>query len=274
MRAQLTSDASAYRDLAFPFLQGDPVRHLIILTSVQEHADSPRSEPAYFVSVHDGPEDAVVGAAMRAPGRLVYLGALRPEYAEIVADALLEVLPDVPGVAGDRVVAARFADRWCARLGCRATEVRGARLHKLDRLTPLPADGLPRLMTADDVELVAAWGADGFAQEIGGNYLDWSRLHLRERRLWLWTADEEPVSMVAHHLPVFGVCRVGPVYTPPEHRRHGYAGALTSHVSAEILSAGNQACLYTNLADPTSNSIYHHAGYRPVADFVEMEFSA
>jgi predicted GNAT family acetyltransferase len=64
------------------------------------------------------------------------------------------------------------------------------------------------------------------------------------------------------------------VYTPPEHRRQGYAGALTSHVSAEIRSAGNQACLYTNLADPTSNSIYQQVGYRPVADFVEVEFSA
>lgn len=272
MRAQLTSDASAYRELVFPFLQRDPVRNLIILTSVQEHANNPRSEhePAYFVSVYD---DAVAGAAIRAPGRLIYLGALQPEYAEIVADAFFEAVPDAPGVAGDRVVADRFADRWCARRGCRATEVRAARLHKLDTLTPLPADGQPRLMTAADVELVAAWGADGFGQEIGGDYLDWSRLHLRERRLWLWTVDDEPVSMVAHHLPVFGVCRVGPVYTPPEHRRQGYAGALTSQVSAQIRSAGNQACLYTNLADPTSNSIYQHVGYRPVADFVEVEFS-
>lgn len=40
-----------------------------------------------------------------------------------------------------------------------------------------------------------------------------------------------------------------------------------------ILADGNQACLFTDLSNPTSNKIYHQAGYRPVADFVEAEFS-
>jgi predicted GNAT family acetyltransferase len=90
----------------------------------------------------------------------------------------------------------------------------------------------------------------------------------------MWEVDGEPVSMAGYHLPIFGVCRVGPVYTPPEHRRHGYAGALTSHVSARILAQDNQACLYTDLSNPTSNKIYHQAGYRQVADFVDVEFTA
>ena len=88
------------------------------------------------------------------------------------------------------------------------------------------------------------------------------------------TAADVPVSMVGYHRPQYGVCRVGPVYTPPEHRRHGYAGALTVHVTAGILADGNQACLYTDLANPTSNKIYQQAGYRPVADFVDVEFTA
>ena len=34
--------------------------------------------------------------------------------------------------------------------------------------------------------------------------------------MWIWEADGEPVSMVGFHHPVFGVSRVGPVYTPPD----------------------------------------------------------
>jgi predicted GNAT family acetyltransferase len=79
--------------------------------------------------------------------------------------------------------------------------------------------------------------------------------------------------MVGYHSALFGVCRVGPVYTPPERRRHGYGGALTSHVTGRILAEGNQACLYTDLANPTANKIYHQAGYRPVADFVDVDFT-
>jgi len=67
---------------------------------------------------------------------------------------------------------------------------------------------------------------------------------------------------------------VGPVYTPPEHRRHGYAGALTGEITTRILAQSNQPCLYTDLANPTSNKIYAQLGYVPVADFIDLTFTA
>lgn len=273
---RVTSDAAAFEQTVFPFLQQDPVLHTIIMSNVHERAAGTyrsEDEPSYYVSVHDASGD-VVGAAMRTPGRMVYLGALQAEHAEAVADAYLDVLTDQIGVAGDRPAARRFADRWCEQRGGTATESKATRLHKLGTLTPLSADGSPRLMTDGEIELVADWAKDGFAEELGGDYLDWAKDHLRNKTMWIWETGGEPVSMVGYHRPLFGVCRVGPVYTPPERRRHGYAGALTSHVSAEILAQGNQACLYTDLANPTSNKIYHVAGYRPVADFVDLEFTA
>ncbi|HET6988721.1 MAG TPA: GNAT family N-acetyltransferase [Kribbella sp.] len=274
MDVRLTSDPKAFEQTVFPFLQQDPVLHTIIMTNVHERANgTARAEdgPSYFASVHDGD---VVGVAMRTPGRAVYLGALREDLAEVVADAYADVLPELSGVAGDQAVAKRFAERWCERHGGRATQTVGTRLHRLGTLTPLSADaGGPRPMRADEVDLVSSWGNEGFAEQLRGGYREWAERQLEQETLWIWEADGEPVSMVGYHLPIFGVCRVGPVYTPRERRRHGYAGALTSHVSAEILAQGNQACLYTDLANPTSNKIYHQAGYRPVADFVDVEFT-
>jgi GNAT superfamily N-acetyltransferase len=275
MDVRVTSDPRAFERTVFPFLQQDPVLHTIIMSNVHERANGTaraEDEPSYFVSVHDGD---VVGVAMRTPGRGVYLGALREDLAEVIADAYVDVLPELSGVAGDRPAATRFAARWCERRGGQATETKGTRLHRLGELTPLSADGgSPRPMRADEVDLVSRWGIDGFAEELGSGYREWAERQLRQQTMWIWAADGEPVSMVGYHLPIFGVCRVGPVYTPPERRRHGYAGALTSHVSAEILAQGNQACLYTDLANPTSNKIYHQAGYRPLADFVDVEFVA
>jgi GNAT superfamily N-acetyltransferase len=276
MEVRVTSDPQAFEQTVFPFLQQDPVLHTIIMSNVHERAigTAPaESEPSYFVSVHD-PD--VVGVAMRTPGRGVYLGALQEDLAEPIADAYADVLPELPGVAGDRPAARRFAQRWVERRGGSLTETRGTRLHKLIDLAPLAAQGGARPMRADDVDLVAAWG-DGFAAEIADEIATdnngWAEQRLEEGTLWIWEANGEPVSMVGYHLPLFAVCRVGPVYTPPEHRRHGYAGALTSHVSELILADGNQACLYTDLANPTSNKIYHQAGYRPVADFVDVDFT-
>jgi GNAT superfamily N-acetyltransferase len=273
MEVRVTSDPVAFEQTVFPFLQQDPVLHTIIMTNVHERAAGAyrsEREPGYYVSVHDG---EVVGAAMRTQARPVYLGGIRPEYAEVVADAYLDLVPELGGVAGNREAVTRFADRWLAHRGGTATETKATRLHKLETPTTLTAEGAPRLMKATETELVAAWSADGFGDEFSEPDLEWAELNLKSERMWIWEADGEPVSMVGYHHAVFGVCRVGPVYTPPEHRRHGYAGALTSHVSAVILAQGNQACLYTDLANPTSNKIYHQAGYRPVADFVDVEFT-
>ena len=67
--------------------------------------------------------------------------------------------------------------------------------------------------------------------------------------------------------------RVAPVYTPPEMRGRGYAGAATAAVSQAALDAGvREVVLYTDLANPTSNALYQRLGYRPVEDRVVLSF--
>jgi predicted GNAT family acetyltransferase len=68
--------------------------------------------------------------------------------------------------------------------------------------------------------------------------------------------------------------RIGPIYTPPELRRRGYASALTADLTQMLLYRGSRFCfLFTDLANPTSNSIYQQIGYRPVADVDQWSFS-
>jgi predicted GNAT family acetyltransferase len=68
--------------------------------------------------------------------------------------------------------------------------------------------------------------------------------------------------------------RIGPVYTPPELRGRGYGSALTAAVTERLLGSGLRFCfLYTDLANPTSNSIYQRIGYRPVSDVDLWTFS-
>jgi predicted GNAT family acetyltransferase len=63
------------------------------------------------------------------------------------------------------------------------------------------------------------------------------------------------------------------VYTPPEHRRRGYATALVAELSRFLLERGHRACfLYTDLANPTSNAIHERIGYQRIADAAEIRF--
>ena len=274
MATRVTGDAGEFRATVFPFLERDPVLNTLILTNVAERADGNRPAEegdSVFVSVHDAAGD-VIGATMRTPGRPIYLGALDdrlvPELVEVYAD----LVPDADGVGGSRPAATAFAHRWTDLKQTAFNETMATRLYRLGDLVRLPASGVPRPATEADVDLAAAWVAVDFGREISDN-TEWAKKHIDHGTLWFWEADGTPVSMVGHHLPVFGVSRVGPVYTPAEFRRNGYAGALTAHVSAEILAAGNQACLFTDQANPTSNKIYQNAGYHPLADFVVLSFT-
>ncbi len=81
------------------------------------------------------------------------------------------------------------------------------------------------------------------------------------------------VSLAGKTRPMPHGIVIGPVYTPPELRGHGYASAVTAGLSQHLLDSGYQfVALFTNLANPISNSIYMKIGYKPLGDFNEYKF--
>ena len=81
--------------------------------------------------------------------------------------------------------------------------------------------------------------------------------------------------MAASARPTKRAIAVNGVYTPREWRRRGYATACVAALSELLLQRGFELCvLYTDLSNPTSNSIYTQIGYRPLRDFLMFELSA
>jgi predicted GNAT family acetyltransferase len=77
----------------------------------------------------------------------------------------------------------------------------------------------------------------------------------------LWLRDGDPVSLAGITRQTAGMVRAAPVYTPPAHRGHGYAAAVTAAVSRAALDAGaREVLLFTDLANPTSNRVYERLG--------------
>jgi predicted GNAT family acetyltransferase len=78
--------------------------------------------------------------------------------------------------------------------------------------------------------------------------------------------------MAANSEPVEGVVCVQAVFTPPERRNRGYAGACVSDLSGLMREGGYRCMLYTDLGNPTSNSLYRRIGYRAVAEGLRYLF--
>jgi predicted GNAT family acetyltransferase len=85
--------------------------------------------------------------------------------------------------------------------------------------------------------------------------------------------DGGPVSFAGYGNETRHGVRIGPVYTPPEHRSRGYASAVVAGLSQQLLDEGRRFCfLFTDLANPTANRLYARLGYKPVCDAAEIVF--
>ncbi|WP_431952456.1 GNAT family N-acetyltransferase [Nocardia lijiangensis] len=277
MRIEITRDAAVYRAATGTFLSRDFLRHTVIATGIANHVEGVQAADATsrFLSVHAA-DDTVVGVAMRAGGREVYLGELPAESLRPVAEAFAAVAPGNTGVEGLVADAEAFAEHWSALRGVERRELFRTRLFRLGELRfPAGVTGAPRRAVDRDVALCVAW-SDAMCTESGLPSPYPSPSVIRQRvaagRWWLWEAGGHPVSLVAHQVPAGGWARIGPVYTPPGERGHGYASALTAHVSRILRRRGLDVCLFTDLANPTANRIYRAIGYEPVHDFANFVF--
>ena len=144
---------------------------------------------------------------------------------------------------------------------------------------PAEVPGRPRAATRADRNLLVSWLRAFTAEALGD-----VESPAQDSERWvddrlggaggvvLWEVDE-PVSLAGWGGRTPNGIRIGPVYTPPEHRRRGFGSAVTAAVSAEQLAAGRRFCfLYTDLANPTSNRIYVDIGYEPVCDSADYAF--
>jgi hypothetical protein len=128
-------------------------------------------------------------------------------------------------------------------------------------------------MTDSDEKLVWEWMA-GFVRDVGVSAppTGFVQSLLDERKLFFWDDDGPRCMVAAGRDSPHGAC-ITTVYTPREHRRSGYATAAVAAISRNLLNAGKHfCCLYTDLSNPTSNSIYAKIGYEPVRDDVELVF--
>ena len=156
-----------------------------------------------------------------------------------------------------------------------ATPFQGTRLYELLKLGEVPRiEGRLRQAGPNDRSLMILW-TRAFQDEIGESASD-TELRvdraLAAGQLWLWDQNGETTSMAVAREPAQGVVRLSGVYTPPEKRKHGYAAACVHALSKHLRDCGYRCILYTDLGNPTSNSVYRRIGYKAVAEALRYRF--
>ena len=237
--------------------------------------------PPYFAVVQQAGQ-LLAAALMTPPHNLLVFAAGEAEAAfDLLARSLHEQHWPVPGVLGPSPAALAFAQTWQRLSGQGYVIEDHERVYELRQVIwpPQPV-GAMRAAISADLDLLAGW-LFSFWQEALPNEpyrledaLEAAQQKIIDRDYYVWDTGTV-VALAGRSRPTpHGYC-IGPVYTPPQQRGQGYATALTAALSQLLLDGGKQfTALFTNLANPTSNSIYQKIGYRPVCDFDKYRFVA
>ena len=259
----------------------DEARHNLILGIAGTIRDRPGyyAEHSFWLVVHDGDDDVLAVALQTPPFNLAVARPAREGALEALARGIATEGVELPGVSGAAPEAETFADSWATLTGGERSARMRQRIYQASEIRAVAGvAGTARLATVADRELLIDW-ADAFNEEVRADAphgdtakgVD-ARLASDAAGFMLWE-DGQPASIAGWGGATPNGVRVGPVYTPPDLRRRGYASAVTAAASASQLAAGRRFCfLYTDLANPTSNRIYMDLGYEPVCDAIDYSF--
>ncbi len=276
MTLVLTADGDEFRDRTWGFLEQRMdcnVLATVLIAVLRARSPDVRPLFAYWLD----PSGSVIAASLRTPPHPLITSALTEEQAQRLIEAWLAEDADLPGANGEPATARALAAAWRARTGGTTSLERDMAMHTLEQVIDPPHPPAGRLRQAQnaDRELLIEWWR-AFAEEArvpgGARATAVIDARLRAGGLFVWDHDG-PVAFLSLSPSIAGVVRIGPVYTPPDRRRRGYAGMAVAEASRYVLGEGARACmLFTDLANPTSNKIYAEVGYRRVGDWEEHQF--
>jgi RimJ/RimL family protein N-acetyltransferase len=256
---------SAFAKFHMPALQRSEIRHNLMLALLARMANDPDFDAVTWTLGDAG------ACAIMMPGKPLLLGDVSALHCEKLAALTKDM--DYRSVVGPDQTALWFAEH-AAKLGLQFNDPIPQRIYSI-RTSPLHprVPGAPRPATADDIDLLYPWICE-FIRVATHDAVPTREQVLQiiaSNRHMVWVVDGEPVSMAAINRRLPTTAAIGAVYTPPEHRKNGYAGAVTAAVVERIYSEGKtSACLYTDLRNPYSNRCYSKIGFAAECDSMQV----
>jgi predicted GNAT family acetyltransferase len=277
------NNVDQFRDKVKAFLEQEEVVNNLPLGILQNLANdnslnTNNSEPLLALVEDEG---GIILVLLMTPPYNVYVYGTGPKLEDAIKLAVSEISSiniDLPGVIGPRDVADLFAKFWSSEKDVNPTVKMNQRIYQLEKVGIEPrSPGKLRQANQNDVSLIAKWMHEFSNVTFGDLTIDVcltrAKKAIDQGTFYLWQDNEKVVSMVNKTRPTENGITVNFVYTPPKYQRRGYATSCVAAFSLLLLEEGYKYCtLYTDLDNPTSNSIYMKIGYVPIRDSVMYQF--
>ncbi len=277
MKLHRFEDASKFYEQVKDYLLNYEAHHCLLFGIIDTLIHYPQryDKNPYLAFVEDGGK--VVAVVVKTAPYATVLSKIEDFGAvEAIASDLHSQKQPLPGVNALTEEALAFAQIWEKLTGESYQIEMQMRIHQLESVELIAkSSGYLRLANESDRQLILEWYKAFELDAIGTNQENIHRIvdyHIKQNHAYIWE-DKIPVSMVFAGGSTPNGKRITAVYTPPEHRQKGYATSCVAALSQNLLDSGCKFCfLFTDLANPTSNHIYHKIGYRPISNWSNYSF--
>ncbi len=283
MKVEFFEDINEFVDLVFPFLlkwEAENNILFMILNSLKENMHRYGDYKPYLTVVSDN--DAIKLVSIWTPPYnqlLSYTDDIKT--IDILIEELINKNVKLPGVTGFKEGTERFVNIWCEKRGLKPQLVRNTRGHKLIEVAEETLGNRDFIIGTELHQSIILQWAKEMILEAGlmteadqmNRTLNQMKQDIKAQKIFLLEDNHMPVSMARKAGKTPNGSLINFVYTPPDLRRRGYATESVAKLSKLLLEEGNDYCfLFTDLANPISNSIYQKIGYRPIIDLDEYKF--
>jgi predicted GNAT family acetyltransferase len=274
-------DASSFLQICQNALEENEVNSNLILgisnTLSKNNYAYGTNEPFYSIAVNNN-DMSLIGLMTPPKNLLLYEHKnFNTSVMELFVNNLYSQYKIIPGITGELAVVKSFLDKWSLISACNYKIIKNLRIYKLTKVNKHnKPDGIFRCAEKEDIEIIVNF-INEFSVEINEpidieHVKEIAENGVADKEIFIWE-NKNIVSMAKKHRPTKHGMAVGYVYTPVEYRGKGYATAVVAELSQNILDSGKLFCtLYTDLSNPTSNSIYQKMGYNPVCDNISYIF--
>ncbi|MDR0464906.1 MAG: GNAT family N-acetyltransferase [Treponema sp.] len=258
-----------------------PLGNLIMGNEGKDKTDW-RHPALWFMAAVSDKDEILLTALMTPPFNLTLYATdnkINGDAVSCLIKGIAQTENKIPGVMTENTLAEYFAGAYAKANNVQFKLKTKMRIHELVMVNPdIPKTGVLRLARESDMPFLPYW-LESFNFDCFGTALninqdpEYYRYHIKGHKIYILEENGIPVSMAQKSREMQTVCGVSYVYTPPYFRGKGYATSCVAAVSRLILEAGFKKCvLYTDLANPVSNSIYKKIGYNPICDSLEIKF--
>lgn len=283
MKVEFHDDPESFYDFVKPFLVDHEAENNIILAILNTIIESPErygKEKPDLITVMEN-EDMKLVLIRTPPFNPILSYTDDISTIDFLIEEFIKKGVEVPGLLGCKEIAKKFVELWCEKKDLSYKVVMNQRIYKLQNVSE-EALGNREYVIANKThkDLILKWAREFITEALPHEKedsilqsLERSKKDIEGGRIFLLIDNGKPVSMVRKAGKTPNGNLVNFVYTPPSLRRRGYATELVAHLSKYLLNEGNKYCfLFTDLMNPTSNSIYQKVGYRPITDYDQYEF--